>query len=159
MAYIDVIDATLDHIEPIANSVRQGDLDECWAQGMMTMRDALKMSIEGAAIARVGRADGVPGVIYGVTEVGDRDGQIWMVTTHLIEKHQRAFLEHSRSELDDFQQRYDRLYNFVDVRNKRAIRWLKWLSFNLEGPIAYGPFNLPFFFFSWRKEGIRRAAA
>jgi len=150
-AVYGVIPATLEHIEPIARTVRQADVDECWAAAMMTIRDALTMSLAGAAIARVGTADGVPGVIYGVTNIGPRNGQIWMIGTTLIDRHQRGFLEHSLTELDDFQQSYDCLWNYVDVRNKRAVRWLKWLGFSFEGPVSYGPMEKPFYYFSWQR--------
>lgn len=150
-AYYDVVDATLEHIEPIASIVRQADVNEIWAQSCTTVRDALKVAIEAATIARVGRADGVPGVIYGVVDHGEYGGQIWLIGTKLIEQHRRGFLEKSQSELEDFQQTYDRLWNFVDVRNRLALRWLAWLGFTIDPPQPYGVFGKPFSFFHWQR--------
>lgn len=146
-ACYDVVDATPQHIDLIARRARQADIDECWAQCCMTVRDGLKLSLASAAIARVGRADREPGVIYGVINAGETGGQIWMVGTDLIDQHRRGFLEKSLSEIADFQLRYDRLWNYIDARNSRALRWLQWLGFEISPAQPHGPLGLPFHFF------------
>lgn len=151
-AVYDVVDMTHEHIEDIASIARQADINELWSQCAMTLRDALRMSLELSTIARVGRADGVAGVAYGVVDRREHGGQIWMVGTTLIDRHQRGFLENSRREVDEFRQCYDRLWNYVDVRNRRAVRWLEWLGFTLHGPMAHGPFQRPFYFFDWLRQ-------
>ena len=37
-----------------------------------------------------------------------------------------------------------KLENYVDARNKRAIRVLKWLGFNIERPVLHGPNQMLF---------------
>lgn len=151
-AQYDIVTATVDHIEPIANNCRQADMNECWAIAALTIREALMRSLATADEALVGRANEEPGVMYGVTSGGDRIGQIWLISTYLVDQHQRAFLERSRLEFARFKAQYDRLFNFVDVRNKKAIRWLRWLGFTVDGPINYGLFGQPFYYFYWEKE-------
>ena len=42
---------------------------------------------------------------------------------------------------------YDRIYNYVDARNKKAIRWLKFVGFTIDKtPYPVGPDNTPFLF-------------
>jgi hypothetical protein len=151
MTEYEIIDAEADHIEAIAREVRQADVNECWNALAMPIRDALAMSLAGAAVARVGMADGVPIVMYGVNGDG-RDGQIWLVATDLLNQHQKTFLRYSRIELADFQTRYDLLANYVDMRNKRAIRWLRWLGFEFGDAVRYGPFGKWFYPFWAVKE-------
>jgi hypothetical protein len=152
MTDYDIVDADASHIEAIARHVRQADVNECWNALALPIRDALAISLSGATIARIGRAGGVPIVMYGVTEVDERKGQIWLVATDMLHDHQKGFLRHSRLELADFQARYDRLENHVDMRNKRAVRWLRWLGFEFDDAVRYGPMGKWFYPFWWSKE-------
>jgi hypothetical protein len=43
---------------------------------------------------------------------------------------------------------FARLENFIDARQVRCIRWLKWCGFNFDvEPIAYGVRGMPFYYF------------
>lgn len=148
----DVVDAEYAHIEQIASIARQADIDECWAQVGLPIRDGLRMTLDQSTCARVGRADGVPGVVFGAIDHGVHGGQLWMVGTTLIEKHQRGFLENSRREIEEYRIIYNMLWNYVDVRNLRAIRWLKWLGFTIGERVLYGPFLKPFYLFHWVRQ-------
>lgn len=149
-AHYDIVPATAEHIDAIAETIRQADCDECWAGGAMTARDALKLSLAGADLALTWSVDGVPAAIGGIT--GRRESAtIWLLTTDLVDVHRRQFLADSRMAFDAAKRDYDLLFNFVDVRNRRAIRWLKWLGFTIEAPQPYGPFGNLFHFFWWRR--------
>ncbi len=149
-ARYDIVPAAAEHIEPIAAAIRQADCNECWAAGAMTARDALRMSLDGAALARTWLVDGQPAAMGGIS--GERESaSIWLLTTDLVEQHRRRFLADSRRSLDAVKDDYELLFNFVDVRNRRTIRWLKWLGFTIEEPRPYGPLGMPFHFFYWRR--------
>ena len=54
--------------------------------------------------------------------------------------------------VDGWRQEFPYMFNYVDVRHKEAIRWLKWLGFTLNEPTPYGPFGLPFHKFHMGEE-------
>jgi len=145
-----VIDAAPEHIPAIAAGCRQADIDEVWNAAALTVTDALRISLKTAALARTWLIDGVPAAIGGVSKVGVGQGVIWLITTDLLDHHQRAFLAESRRELEQVREGYDLLYNFVDARNTRAIRWLQWLNFEMGPEIPYGVFRKPFRYFERR---------
>ena len=67
-----------------------------------------------------------------------------MVGTDAIDRHAFAFIKGSRSAIRTLFAQWGRLYNLVDARNTRAVRWLRFLGFTIEKPIPYGVENLPF---------------
>jgi hypothetical protein len=149
-ARYEVIAARREHVEAIARAVRQADCNECWAAGAVTVRTALDLSLDGAALARTWLVDGAPAALGGITG-GTEAATIWLITTDLVDRNRRAFLQHSLAEFAAVKDRYELLYNFVDARNRRAIAWLKWLGFTVDPPKPYGPFGKPFYFFYWRQ--------
>jgi hypothetical protein len=144
MTRFAVVPATFDHIEPIAKRMRQADVDEIWAAAAVLPRPAIALSLDAADITGTWLIDGVPAAIGGV-----RDGVVWLLTTDLVDKHQRRFLMEAKRQFEDVKPMYDRLYNWVDARNTRSIRWLKWMGFTLDAPRPYGVFRKPFIRFSW----------
>jgi hypothetical protein len=36
------------------------------------------------------------------------------------------------------------LENFIDARYEAAVRWAKWLGFDVGAPVPYGPAGMPF---------------
>jgi hypothetical protein len=60
-------------------------------------------------------------------------------------------LEHSRETIHLLRRVYGPLENWVDARNRLAIRWLRWCGFEIEAPAPYGPHELPFCRFSMKE--------
>lgn len=145
----EIIDAQDEHLEPIAQDIRQADVDECWAGGAMTVRDALKLSMISASVARTALINGVPAAIFGVTSLGC----IWMLGTNVLNYHRKAILYYSKVEIEPLKKNFDVLYNFVDARHKHSIHWLNWLGFKSMGPMPHGPLGYPFYYF-WRENNI-----
>ena len=73
-------------------------------------------------------------------------GVPWMVGTTALNRMrgQKALLRASRATIAGLSARYDVLANMVDARNGAAIRWLRWLGFDVLPPIPHGPDRLPF---------------
>jgi len=74
----------------------------------------------------------------------------WMVATPLVEtqKARRFFLRNSKAMTRDLVGDFSRAWNLVYEGNKRTIRWLKWVGFELVGePVMAGGYRfLPFEF-------------
>ena len=136
-------------IPGIASRVRKADADEFWASTGMTAEQTIVLGAHTGA--HVGMADGVPFCVFGVSQASliGSVGIPWMVGTVELDHHAYGFLKHCRPVVDRWADRFDLLVNYVDARNTRAIRWLKWLGFEFGEPEPYGWLGMPFIRF-WR---------
>lgn len=146
----DIVRAERYHIQTIADNVREADRQEMWAFSCQTPEQVLEQSFEMSQLAFTGTLDGVPVVMFGVVSASivGGTGRPWLIGTEALDRHSIIFLKRCRRQLDIFQMCFDRLENYVDVRNKRAIQWLKWLGFTFGETVPLGPFNHPFMKFS-----------
>lgn len=136
------------HISAVLNDIRQADVDELWAAAMTTPEKEMIRHIDSAT---TGLVDGVPVCVFGVTHTNDISGVAipWLITTNRLEKHARLFLAHCRGVVMGMRSGCRLLVNYVDARNTRAIKWLRWLGFTLDAePIAFGVQGFPFYRFT-----------
>ncbi len=139
-------------VEHVAEHMRQADLDEIAAIGIDDPVEALTRSIANSTSCWTGCADGEPGCIFGVVPISMLCGigSPWLLGTELIPKNAGAFIRHSRPYIHGMLREFPHLFNFVDVRNRKAIAWLKRSGFILHEQQPYGPFGLPFHPFEMR---------
>lgn len=70
-------------------------------------------------------------------------GVPWLLGSDLVSRHRRAFLAESRRLVAHWLTWFDSLRNVVDARHGAAIRWLRWLGFEI-GPVfalSHGRFH------------------
>lgn len=77
------------------------------------------------------------GGMFGVLD----NGVVWAVFTQAIDRHPLAFLRSSRKffealDVDVFQ--------YVDARNEKAVKWFEWLGFEVSDPVPFGANGEPF---------------
>lgn len=89
--------------------------------------------------------------VFGDAKHGTAIGVPWLISTVHVDKHVREFLRVTREAVDEMLTRHEELMNFVDVRNERAIRWLKRLGFEFHDAMPYGPNQMPFYPFTKRR--------
>jgi hypothetical protein len=84
--------------------------------------------------------------LFGVGPAINRRGEgcIWLLGTDAIKKHRRPFLAACQEWLPEMLRRYRVLFNYVDHRNRAALRWARWLGFKVAPPEPMGPLGLPF---------------
>jgi hypothetical protein len=152
----EVVKAKPEHIPPIAANLRQADINELWAVACVTGRDALERSLEASEVAGTWLVNDVPACMAGVTRNGD-DGVIWLLATDAVDKYPRQFLQASRRGFESVQDKFDRLYNYIDVRNTKSLRWLKWLGFEIHAPKPHGMLGKPFHYFEWQRKEVKAA--
>ena len=80
--------------------------------------------------------DGRPEVIFGVEPLEGVEGVgiVWLMATEEIArdyKKQIQFLRKSREVIEDLQDKYPILGNYVDERNELHLKWCKWLGFSV----------------------------
>ncbi|TAJ97150.1 MAG: hypothetical protein EPO41_03930 [Reyranella sp.] len=93
--------------------------------------------------------EGNPEMIFGCRErPGDPAvGVPWMLGTPVVVSPpwRRTFLHASRIAVEEWQARHPILSNFIDARNAKHIRWLRWLDFHfIARHDRHGPLGLPF---------------
>lgn len=71
-------------------------------------------------------------------------GTPWLLTANGVERHQRMFLEQSRFWVGWMLHRVPRLTVLIDSEYKQALRWAKWLGFELTGPAPHPNTQKPF---------------
>lgn len=153
MTTIEIVPAVPDHIDPIADRMRQTDRDEVLAASGRDPRSALEFSLRKSSIAHTALIDGVPEVMFGVGDVNilTRTGGPWLLGTDAIDRHWVSFLRGSIGSLAQLSARYDVLINLVDDRQSASIRWLRWLGFTVEEPIIAGVEHRAFRLFHLKK--------
>jgi len=149
----EIVIATPDHIVDIAKKVRPEDRAELWAATLAKPDDAMRHGLDYSDKAYTGLLDGVAVCMWGVAPVCLLNGlgAPWMVGTSDLDQHALKFLRVCREPLLELFQGYDKLENYVDARNTKAIRWLKFMGFNVEETeMPYGALKLPFHRF-WKE--------
>ena len=146
MAKRKLVAANEAHIAFIAPRMRQADADEIWAAAHLKPQRALEWSMLASREPMTGAADGRPVCMFGIstTTPFDRIGHPWLLSTDEIENHAYVLLTGSRRYLTIERERYAGLENYVDARNTKALRWVRWLGFAIDPPASYGVDGLPF---------------
>jgi len=147
-----IVTAQPEHLCDICTRVRQADVDEFAAQGV-TVESAMHTGLQISTYTWAGLRDGKVICVFGVASpsVLSGEGVPWMIGSHDLDKCAKGFLPRSRVVLNHMLDLYPHLENYVDARNTRAIRWLRWLGFKIHDAQPYGKMGLPFHRFEmWR---------
>lgn len=137
------------HVADLLDGVRAPDVAEFWAAAHVTPAQALRMSLDCRGEHWTGIHRGEVLCIFGVARASllVPDGTPWLLGHKRLDRHARAFLRDCRPALLAMLQRYHHLSNWVDARNAGAIRWLRWLGFDLHPAVPHGADGLPFHYF------------
>lgn len=129
--------------QAVAN-VRQEDRREFECLRSLTVEQELRHSVgiseKAQAFVRGGRVV----AIFGEIKHDDRIGVPWLISTTEITKHRRAFLVACDREVAQMRKRHQVLINYTDARYAKALRWLRWLGFEMHDAIPYGANGEPF---------------
>lgn len=145
----EVIPASIEHIAPIAENMREADAIEVWLSARLTPYQAMKSGFEQSVKAWTIMQDDTPIGMFGVSSVsvlGDT-GVPWLLGTDQMLTIKRQFIRESARYLGEVLNLYPRLENYVHADNSASLKWLKWLDFNLSGPFSVGPEMADFYKF------------
>jgi len=139
---IDVVAAERSHINHIAENMRDADVAEVAAMSGLSPFDALDGGLKVSTLCWTALVDDKPCLMFGVCPAPGSIiapvGIPWLLGTPDIKKMRRKFIVECRDYTNIMLRHYPSLRNFVDVRNKTSIRWLKWLGFELGPEIEAG---------------------
>lgn len=145
--------ATLADAHDVARRLRQPDRDEVLAAGGVSAEFILPSFVDrGSEVYASGIEElGRPEVLFGVSPIVgvDRGATIWLLGTDTLFDYPVEFAVNSRIWFERFHERYDLLTNFIDARNERHLKWLKWLGFvAVRQWDRFGAHGLPFIEFA-----------
>jgi hypothetical protein len=136
--------------------MREADRNEVWASHRHTPLEALSSSFKRSSLVWTINHEGMPVAMFGVASMGALcdTGYPWLLGTDKMYEIIIEFLRWSRYYVQKMQEPYERLENWVDVRNTKSARWLKWCGFTLEEPKPWGFDKLPFSHFTMEQNNV-----
>jgi len=149
-------EATMEDMGRVIAFARDADKEEAEAMTGKPFVEALVQSYRCSSHCWVGYADIMPVCLFGVAPINSFAGTAapWMIGTTALDDQMvaRKFVRENGAMVAQMNELYHHLYNWVDARNVAAIRWLKWLGFEVgEAPAPFGPEGLPFHYFEKRR--------
>lgn len=139
MPDIQIIEATLEHVQELGRSMNSEDREEAEAMGLKAHR-ALWRSWKDSSFRKAALVDGQVVAIWGVVGsfMGLR-GRLWMVTgkkAREVSPIYSALLY--RAEVRKMLEIFPLLENYVDNDYERAVKMLEFGGFKFDDPIAVG---------------------
>ena len=141
-----IVPAEQAHVAPFMKHMRPDDYIELSRAERFPVAETISHAITDSTLARTLLIDGEPAAIWGFVRWGimTGSGSPWLVTGRQLEKRRRLLLIGGRIFLDEIKQHCPHLVVMVDREHHRALRWLKWLGFELQGPFPHGPYGKKF---------------
>jgi hypothetical protein len=147
-AVIDAYDGRYDKdVLYVATHLREKDFDEVYAIfGESPHISTIKGWAASVCRGIISNKDGVAVGIFGVrpAEPLSRVGVVWLLGTDGLDKIKKFFMSISKPIIEEMAKGFDVLFNYVDARYEKTLRWLKWCGFTIDEPRPYGVLDLPF---------------
>ena len=136
--------ARLSDAYELAPTLRQADLDELAATRDTSPFHALAHPFTDPT-AQTYSMIGDKNEVVGMFGVNDQ-GAVWMLSADaLYDRYRRQFMKQTLFWIEVLQGPRPIIYNYVDTRNTRAIRWLRYCGFTVAPEtVPYGPDQMPF---------------
>ena len=133
----------------LAPKVRIADREEIRASNGSSPLEALVIPFtykEGRSYTIIGTAkEGVIGM-FGVAPTKDPEyGVAWLLSSETLFKHTKQFIKECPYWVSQMSEGYTYIYNWVDRRNWKSLKWLQYLGFEAKEEMKqYGVGKLPF---------------
>ena len=141
--------AVLKDVLELAPKIRKSDREEIRASNNSTPLKALveAFTIENNRIYSIVKTEDNSVIgMFGSAPSADPDyGVAWMLSSEDLFKHTKQFIKECPHWINEMGVGYKYLYNFVDKRNWKALKWLQYLKFEPKTEIGdYGFEKIPF---------------
>lgn len=142
----------------LADNMRAAEADEVWASNGWTPLEALTQSLKNSVhtlsiwncVGSHRRIVGICGLV--VRQFLADKALVWMLTSNEIDGcSAREYLKFSKIIIGVWLERFGTLYNFVDARHIKSIRWIKACGGHIFEPSKYGYEGKPFHYFEYRR--------
>ena len=141
--------AKLEDSLQLAPRIRKGDRQEIMASDGASPLEALVIPFtqKNAKIYSIigTKSEGVIGM-FGSSPTKEKGyGVVWLLSSETLFKHTKQFIKECPYWIDEMGKGYKYLYNFVDKRNWKSLKWLQYLGFEPKTEIGdYGFGKMPF---------------
>ncbi len=142
------------HIISLAKSMQKEDRDNAWAIGHLSPEQAIRHSVGVSIESETWLADEKVMAIRGVSRGTFLSPYacVWMLGAEGLASFSIPFLRGSKEWVERMLEQHSHLVNYVDGRNKRSLRWLKWLGFTIHPAAPLGIEGRMFHWVEKRKE-------
>jgi|TARA_B110000483_G_scaffold68811_1_gene85928 hypothetical protein len=141
--------AELNDALELAPKMRMGDRKEIMASNGSTPLESLVIPFtqKGAKIYSIigTKSEGVIGM-FGSTPTKEKDyGVVWLLSSEHLFRHIKQFIKECPKWVAEMSEGYEYVYNFVDERNWKSLKWLQFLGFEPKEKIGdFGVGKMPF---------------
>lgn len=123
----------------IIKNAREADKTEALMFLGKTIQESLENTPQLYNTSMVWELGGKLLCMYGTTPTEDDDKWVvWMLATDDFDKNRKAARINSKRFFDDITDGKKYLFNYVHVAHKNALRWVKWLGFQVGEPEPVG---------------------
>lgn len=145
MATLQIDTATQADAMYVAENIRDEDRAEMEATSIKgNIRDNILLNMRLSKFTYAARVGDEVLCIGGIIIDTHNQAQAWLLTSKDVDKHWRLFSRASRSVIMKLVTGFSVVYNYVDIRYIKSIRWLAWIGF-VDGPVYnMAPSGLPF---------------
>jgi hypothetical protein len=146
---LELLPVNRKHCGPLGARLRREDAAECLALGAAGI-EAVWSSWKASDFAVTMLVDGSPAAMAGLlleqpgSLLGHRIAQVWLLTAPEVELVPMSLHRTAKAFLRQAKQHADILWNRVDARHVRALRWLEALGFRIHEARPAGVAELPF---------------
>lgn len=133
----------------LAPRIRKDDRAEIKASNNSSPLEALVLpftQVNGRVYSIIGTKDeGVIGMFGSTPTIEPEFGVAWLLSSDNLFKHTKQFMKECPYWIKEMGKDYKYLYNFVDRRNWKSLKWLQYLGFESKSEIGeYGFGKMPF---------------
>lgn len=141
-----MMETTVEHINALRGRLRESDKREILAASGYDPDAALMNSFRLSHFCWTAFHRGKVIAIFGVNGISIMSaiGSPWMLGSDELNRAGIEIVKVSRYYVGEMKKHFPQLINYIDARQLRSIRWLKWLGFKIEKPEPYGVSKLPF---------------
>jgi hypothetical protein len=118
--------------EVLDMQLKSEDVEEAKASMGLSAEEALVYTLESSKYKWVIIHNDKIEAVFGISEVSPEIGLMWEVSTDAINNFKKSFLQISKQGVQEAQELYPILMNFVSENNTTTIKWLKYLGFTIE---------------------------
>lgn len=131
---------TPEHVQLIADNMREADKAEVLASNGYTPAQALQVGLKQPGFTTIAVVDDEPCVMFGLVRQDflSGEGTPWMLGTEDSLKHRREFMIQTPKVIAEMLMICPTLINHVHAKNTVSVRWLKVLGFTIDEPVPYG---------------------
>jgi len=148
-----VRESILEDILFLRNNLRKEDIAEVWAAGHQSPEEALLISYTFSTVRNTLTLNDEPIAMFGLIpdNENNEEANIWFLGSEKVSSSPKSFLKACKFFIEAMLEMFPKLYNYVDARYEKSVRWLRWCGAEVYGPQSFGADKLPFHYLIFKR--------